>query len=84
MIPHWLWAAWAITGGVFLILWGAVWFGTMEGIAIANKEGGDTLSEVVWNHAHIPAALLFIGTGLIVFGSLWLMLHFASGGKWGI
>jgi len=79
-IPHWLWGAWA--GGIVLLL---VWFGVMEGIAIANRKGtADTLSEVVWQHGHIPAAVFFIGAGIMVFATIWLMIHFISRGHWGI
>ena len=79
MIPHWLWAVWAIAG----VIWGA-WFGVMEGLAIADKDPHDTLSWVMWEHASLPAVIYFLGAGMIVFATIWLMLHFASGGKWGI
>jgi len=81
-IPIWLWKAWLAYVGIGTLI-AAVWFGVMEGIAIKNAVAGDTLSEFVWSD-HIPAVVFFLGMGLIIFGSLWLGLHFVSKGKWGI
>ena len=77
-IPRWLWDLWLL----FLLI-GAAWFGVMEGIALANKVRGDTFSEVVWMN-HLPAVVLFLGAGVIIFGTIWTLIHFVSGGKWGI
>jgi uncharacterized integral membrane protein len=77
-IPTWLWKAWL--GGVGII---ALWFTVMEGIALINKIRGDTFSEFVWRD-HLPAVLFFLGAGLVIFGTIWLLIHFVSGGKWGI
>ena len=77
-IPHWLWGVWA--SGIVVL---AVWFGVMEGIALANGfSSHDTLTEAVWEHGHIPSVVLFLGAGLIVFGTIWLLIHFVSQGKW--
>jgi len=78
-IPHWLWLLWFLDG----VVW-AAWFGIIEGIAIANgTHSPDTLSQIVWAQ-RLPAVLFFLGTGMVVFGAIWLLVHFASGGKWGI
>jgi hypothetical protein len=74
-----LWLTYVAVGTTIAV----VWFGIMEGIAWCNRIDGDTLSEFVWA-AHVPAVIFFMGMGFIIVGSLWLMLHFASGGKWGI
>jgi hypothetical protein len=79
-IPHWLWGVWA--GGILTL---AAWFGVMEGIAIANGfRSHDTLSEAVWEHARLPAVVLFLGAGLVIFGTIWLLIHFVSKGRLGI
>jgi len=77
-ISTWLWLAWA--GGVAVVI---VWFAIMEGIALINGSSPDTFSQLVW-HQRLPAVVLFLGAGLIVFGTIWLLIHFVSGGKWGI
>lgn len=77
-IPHSLWVAWA--GGVLLL---AVWFAVMEGIALINGDSSDTLSQIVWERK-LPAVIFFLGAGLTIFGTIWLLVHFVSGGKWGI
>lgn len=81
-IPHWLWVVWLLSGLAIIAIWGT-WFGIMETIAIINGIRGDTLSEVVWQHGHVPAVVFFAGCGLLIFSLLWLMLHFVSRGKWG-
>jgi len=81
-IPRWLWDFWLAYVAVALLI-GAVWFGVMEGIAIKNAVAGDTLSEFVWAD-HLPAIIFFAAAGVLIFSELWLLLHFASGGKWGI
>ena len=78
-IGHWLWGLWA--GSILLI---ALWFGVMEGIAIANGESRDTLSEAIWDHSHLPAAVVFILAGVVVFGVIWFLIHVVSKGKLGI
>lgn len=82
VIPRWLWDAWLGYVGVGLAI-GAVWFGVMEGIALANRVAGDTLSELVWAD-HLPAILFFAAAGLVIASEIWLLIHFISGGKWGI
>jgi hypothetical protein len=78
-IPHWLWLLWVLDGFKWL-----AWFFVIEGIAIANgHHSADTLSQIVWA-ARLPAVLFFISAGVVVFTAIWLMLHFTSGGKWGI
>ena len=74
-IPHWLWLLWVLSG----IAWG-VWFGVIESIAIANGNSPDTLSQIIWG-ARVPAVIFFLGAGLIIFGTLWLLVHFASQGQ---
>ncbi len=78
-IQHWLWGLWA--GGMLLV---AVWFGIMEGIAIANGDSRDTLSEAIWDHSHLPAAVVFLLAGIVVFGTLWFLIHIVTKGKLGI
>ncbi|MCJ7676829.1 MAG: hypothetical protein MUO35_03815 [Anaerolineales bacterium] len=78
-IAHWLWGLWA--GGIVAL---AVWFDIMEGIAMANGGSRDTLSEAIWDHTHLPAAVVFVGAGIVVFGAIWFCIHIVSKGKWGI
>lgn len=80
MIPEWYWRIWLCYVAVGTLI-AIVSFAVPEGIAI--KDTSWTLSEFVW-HKHVPAAIFFLGMGLITFGGLWLMLHFVSGGKWGL
>jgi hypothetical protein len=82
VIPRWLWQLWLAYVGIGTFI-AVVWFGIMEGIAYFNRVSGDTLSEFVWSD-HIPAVIFFMGMGFIVTGTVWLGLHFMSGGKWGI
>ena len=80
MIPHWLWTLWFALGLGWLAM-----FGVLEGIALADKVSGDTLSEVVWQHLHLPPAFWFIVGGAAIGTAVWLFwLHFAPSGKWGV
>lgn len=78
-IPHWLWGAWA--GGIVILL---IWFAAMEGIAIANGRSADTLSQAIWDHGRLPAVVVFLGAGVVVFGAIWFLIHVVSKGKLGI
>jgi hypothetical protein len=68
-----LWA-----GGILLI---AVWFGIMEGIAKANAESGDTLSEAIWDHSHLPAVVVFLLVFLVMGLTFWFGIHIVTKGK---
>jgi hypothetical protein len=69
----------------FTIAW-LIWilqFVAIEGVALCNKQPGDTLSEHVWDWASIRGK----GAGwrarrfaLLAF-LCWLLLHFLSGGE---
>ena len=70
----WLWIGWI---GMFVVV---------EGVAIARKERGDTLSEKVWSVIFTDKALrkprgplLYLLGG----GMVWLFAHFMFGGRLG-
>jgi hypothetical protein len=68
---------WAALGGVAL-----VWVVTalvIEFMALHDPESGDTLSETVWS-MHLPHVIWFVVAGFLA----WIVIHFLSGGKWGI
>lgn len=73
-----VWLAW----GIYLAA-GVVWFLVAETIALRNRVPGDTLSEVVWS-LRLPPVVWFLGAGLTLGLTVWLVIHFASGGKWGL
>jgi hypothetical protein len=70
------WYTWA------WLLWLA-WFLAVEGVALANKRDGDTLSEHVWKWFHVrdPRPTWLVVVGRIVLGLflLWLCLHLVFG-----
>lgn len=75
-IPHWLWGAWTV--GIVAL---AVWFAVMEGIALANRAGGDTLTEVV-RSLDVPPVVWFASAGLISGLLVWAVPHLI--GEWRI
>lgn len=70
--------AWLVWLGIFVVL---------EGIAIANDDTGDTLSEKVWQWFNLvgPKSKLSRPRALARFIFLafwaWLTIHFLSGGR---
>lgn len=64
------------------LAWGA-WFLAQEGIALANRRDGDTLSEHVWRWFRVrdPRPTPLIVTGRVVLGVFlaWLLLHMVFG-----
>ena len=77
-LPSAVWLAWFLAGMTWVM-----WFAVAEGIALVNRVKGDTLSEVVWR-LHLPAAIFFLGGGLLLGLLTWLVIHFVSQGKWGL
>ncbi len=72
----WLWLAWGV---LFLVI---------EGVALANREHGDTLSEHVWrlfgigrpgNRPAVTGSVRLRRFLLLAFMA-WLALHFLTGG----
>ena len=77
-IPHWLWSIWA--GALGIVILGYV---VLESAALINGfKSHDTLSEVVWEHGHIPGVVWFLGGGMLILTTIWVVLHLAKG-KWG-
>lgn len=64
------------------ILWIA-WFVIEEGVALALKKPGRTLSEHVWAWFHVydkrPTPLVIAGRAFLAIGGIWLAGHFAFG-----
>jgi hypothetical protein len=72
-IDNRVWLAWILAG----IAWG-LWFAVAEGIAIVNRHGGDTLTEVT-RSLNLPTFLWFLGGGLLVGFTVWWPLHLKLG-----
>jgi hypothetical protein len=72
-------------GVTFTIAW-LIWilqFVAIEGVALCNKQPGDTLSEHVWDWASIKdkgAGWRLRRVGLLMFLA-WLVAHFLTGGE---
>lgn len=64
------------------IAWGAA-FAVLEGVALARKERGDTLSEHVWGWLRIrdarPTAFTWVARVFLVVAGVWLTGHLAFG-----
>lgn len=64
------------------LLWIA-WFVVEEGVALALKKPGRTLSEHVWDWLNVydkrPTALTVMGRTALAIGGIWLAGHFAMG-----
>ena len=77
--PHRLWYVFAGLV-VFTCAFGLV----LEMTPIVQGHVKQTLSWILWEHWKLPAVIYF-GLGFLIIGlTSWAMLHFASGGKWGI
>ena len=74
----------------FTILW-IVWLGifaAVEGVALANKREGDTLSEHVWlwfatkreGADTQPSGMVRLRRFVLLAGVCWLLAHFLTGG----
>ena len=66
---------WLVFG--LYILGGFVYFGVAEGIYIANRTPGDTLTEVI-RALNLPTVVWWAAAGLIVGVVLWAAPHLAN------
>lgn len=70
MTYTWLWIGWIVA---FLVI---------EGLALTNKEPGDTLSEHVWKWAAVRGQGRAVKLRRFILLTLlaWLIVHFLTGG----
>lgn len=69
--PVWAWALWILA------------FVVLEGIGLASRKRGDTLSELTWRVFHVrdrrPTAVVWALRGVLLVGLVWLTLHLGFG-----
>lgn len=65
----------SLVGWVVIFVAGTIW----EFRGIIRKGRGDTLSETVWRLYRTGKIWLYLGSAFL----LWLVVHFATFGRWG-